>query len=77
VYIIGMGIISWQGQFDGGAKLPPLNTGRIPLWWDIVVVAVFAVAIYIWAYFTSLPKDEILAIIGEQTSTKQEPELAG
>jgi amino acid transporter len=66
VYIIGMGIISWQGQFSGGAVLAPLNTNRIPLWTDIVVVAAFSLAIYIWAYFASLPKEEILAIIGEQ-----------
>jgi amino acid transporter len=77
VYIIGMGIISWQGQFSGGAVLAPLNTGRIHLWWDILFVAVFAVAIYIWAYFAALPRDEILAIIGEQTAATPEPEPAG
>jgi amino acid transporter len=69
VYIIGMGIISWQGQFSGGAVLPPLNTNRIPLWTDIGVVAAFSVAIYIWAYFAALPRDEIQAIIGEQVSS--------
>jgi amino acid transporter len=68
VYIIGMGIISWQGQFAGGAVAAPLNTNRIPLWWDIVVVAGFSLAIYIWAMFTALPRDEILEIIGEQAT---------
>jgi len=66
VYIIGMGLISWNGQFAGGAILPPLPTGRIHFWVDIPVVAAFAVVIYIWAYFASLPKDEMVAIIGEQ-----------
>jgi amino acid transporter len=75
VYIIGMGIISWQGQFSGGAVAPPVNTGRIALWWDIILVAGFALAIYVWSYFAALPKDEILAIIGEQAVTETDPSL--
>jgi amino acid transporter len=67
VYIIGMGLISWNGQFTTGTT-SPMPTGRIGLWWDIVVVAAFSVAIYVWAYFASLPKDEIVAIIGEQAA---------
>ena len=38
VWLIGMGIISWQGQYSGRATstpLPPTNTGNIPFWWDI------------------------------------------
>jgi len=68
VYIIGMGLISWNGQFAGGAVLNPLPTGRIPFWVDIPTVAGFAVIIFIWAYFAALPRDEIQAIIGEQAS---------
>src|SRR5262249_40397608 len=35
VYLIGMGIISWQGQYSGAASsdkhpLPPTNTGNLP-----------------------------------------------
>jgi amino acid transporter len=78
VYIIGMGLISWNGQFSGGAILAPLPTGRIHFWWDIGVVALFAVVIFIWAYFASLPRDEMIAIIGEQnvTGAEAEPEAA-
>jgi hypothetical protein len=72
VYIIGMGLISWNGQFSGGAVLAPLNTDRIPFWVDIPVVAAFSLIIFIWAYFASLPKDEILAIIGEQKAPDAE-----
>jgi amino acid transporter len=68
VYMIGMGLISWNGQFAGGAVLAPLNTNRIPFWVDIPVVAAWAVIIFIWAYFAALPRDEILAIIGDQHS---------
>ena len=49
VYLIGMGIISWQGQFSGGAVKSPVNTGHIPFWWDMVIVAAFSLVIYYWA----------------------------
>ncbi|PWI42765.1 APC family permease [Streptomyces sp. ICBB 8177] len=51
VYLIGMGIISWQGGFGG--------KGNIPLWWDIVIIAVFSLGIYYWARATSVPAEEI------------------
>jgi amino acid transporter len=76
VYIIGMGLISWNGQFSGGAVLAPLPTGRIALWWDIILVAGFALAIYAWAYFAALPRDEILEIIGEQSGSGAEAAAA-
>lgn len=34
VYLLGLGVISWQGSFGG--------QGHIALWWDIAVVAVFS-----------------------------------
>ena len=54
VYLIGMGIISWQGQYSGAASgdkhpLPPTNTFNIPFWWDMLVVAGFSLIIYFWA----------------------------
>jgi amino acid transporter len=67
-YLIGMGIISWNGQFYGGATVAPLPTLRIHLWVDIVVIAVFSLIIFFWAYFVALPREEILNIIGEQQS---------
>ena len=78
-WLIGMGIISWQGQFAGGAVKAPLNTGHIPFWWDIVVVAVFSLAIYYWAMFSRLPREEMLALVNEQAHEPPPPgpELAG
>jgi len=61
VYLLGMGIISWQGQFG------PDNTNRIPFWVEMGLVAAFSLVIYIWAYFTSLPKEEILNLIARQS----------
>ncbi|HUZ23110.1 MAG TPA: APC family permease [Streptosporangiaceae bacterium] len=70
VYLIGMGIISWMGQYAGGAVKAPLNTGRIPLWWDIVIVAVFSLAIYFWAQFVRLPRAEMLRLVEAQSGVE-------
>ena len=67
VYLIGIGIISWQGQYSGGATLAPLNTNRIPFWWDMLVVAVFSLVIYYWAMATRLPKAEMLNLVERQS----------
>jgi amino acid transporter len=66
VYLIGMGIISWQGAFG------PDDTGRITRWpsgfWlEMAITAVFSLVIYFWAHYTSLPRGEILNLIGRQS----------
>jgi amino acid transporter len=75
VWLLGMGIISWQGQYDGGAVAPPVNTGNIPFWWDMLIVAVFGLIIYYWAMATKLPREEMLALVGRQASHGEEPEV--
>ncbi len=67
VYLVGMGIISWQGQFG------PDNTGRIPFWWDLLIVAVFSLAIYFWAMAVKLPREEMLNLV-ERQSGEEPPE---
>ena len=67
VYLLGMGIISWQGQYSGGAVAAPLNTNRIPFWWDMLVVAAFSLVIYFWAMATRLPKAEMLNLVERQS----------
>jgi amino acid transporter len=52
VYLIGIGVISWQGGFGNG-------TGAIPLWWDIAIIAVFSLGIYYWARATALSSEAI------------------
>jgi amino acid transporter len=76
-YLIGMGIISWQGQFSGGAVAPPVNTNHIPFWWDIVIVAAFSLAIYIWAMYSKLPKAEMEALINRQAGGETEAKALG
>jgi len=73
VWLIGLGIISWLGQFDGGAVLAPVNTKTIPFWWDIVVVAVFSLAIYYWAMYSKLPKEEMLELVNRQAGEHDVP----
>jgi amino acid transporter len=73
VWLIGMGIISWQGQFAGGAVKPPLPTGNIGFWHDILIVAVFSVAIYYWAMAARLPREEMLALVDKQSGAGDEP----
>lgn len=61
VYLLGMGLISWTGQFG------PDNTGRLPFWWDMILIAVFSLVIYYWAVHSgSLSREEIEDKIAEQ-----------
>jgi amino acid transporter len=75
-WLIGMGIISWQGQYSGSSDahpLPPTNTGHIGFWWDMLVVALFSVAIYLWAMRTKLPRDEMLLLVNRQGGEEELP----
>jgi amino acid transporter len=73
VWLIGMGIISWQGQYAGGAVRPPLNTNHIPFWWDMVIVAAFGLIIYYWAMATRLSTAEMMNLV-ERQSGEEPPE---
>ncbi len=68
VYLIGMGIISWQGGFSGGAVLSPLPTGHLHFGIDMLVVAIFSLVIFFWAQATRLPKAEMLALVEKQAA---------
>jgi amino acid transporter len=78
VWLIGMGIICWQGQYSGAPSAdkhpqPPTNTFNIPFWWDIVVVAGFSLLIYIWAMRTKLPSEEMIDLVERQGTHGDEP----
>ena len=77
VYLIGMGIISWQGQFSGGAVAPPVNTNHIPFWADMGIVAGFSLVIYFWAMFTRLPKEEMELLVERQAGGQTEAKALG
>src|SRR5215470_15452320 len=62
-WLIGMGVISWQGQYSGGAVQAPVNTGNLPFWWDMLAVAGFSLVIYHWAQASRLPRDEMIELV--------------
>jgi amino acid transporter len=74
VWLIGLGIISWQGQYAGGAVAPPTNTNNIPFWWDIVTVVGFCLIIYYWAMWTKLPREEMLDLVNRQAGEQELPD---
>jgi amino acid transporter len=49
-FLAGMAVISKLGQYDG--------TRTIPFWWDVAVVAIFSVAIYVLAVALRLRPEE-------------------
>jgi amino acid transporter len=68
-YLLGMGIISWQGAYG------PDNTGRLKFPWDILVVALFSLAIYYWAtMWGAQTTEEIEERIAEQAAPAPEAE---
>jgi amino acid transporter len=69
VWLIGMGIISWQGQYGPG------NANNIPFWWDMLLVAVFSVVIFYWAMATRLSREEMLNLVGRQAGEEPDPAL--
>jgi amino acid transporter len=70
VYLLGMGIISWQGQYG------PDNTNNIPFGWDFLVVAVFALIIYFWAMAVRNPREEVLNLVSRQSAVPGDPAAA-
>ncbi|MFB6440614.1 APC family permease [Streptomyces sp. NPDC056411] len=67
VYLLGMGVISWQGGFCSTGPAATASCGAtdaLPLWWDMAVIAVFSLAIYFWAQHVRLPDAETQEYIG-------------
>jgi amino acid transporter len=60
-YLIGMGIISWQGQYG------PDNTFRIPFGPDMLIILAFSLIIFYWAAAVSLPREEIQRLVALQS----------
>jgi hypothetical protein len=79
VYLIGMGLISWQGAYCSAGPASSNKCGAanhltfLSPWGDLIVVAVFALVIYYWAQASRLPRDEMLKVVGQQT---EEPQAA-
>jgi len=57
VYLVGMGLIVYVSDFG------PLKDPWLPLWWDMLAVIVFSLAIYFWALRVALPAERIERMI--------------
>jgi amino acid transporter len=68
VYLVGMGLIVYLSDFG------PLKHPWFPLWWDILVVAVFSLAIYFWALAVALPTEQIQRMV-DQVVVPEEADL--
>ncbi len=81
VFLIGMGIISWQGRYcSSGAAGPGAScsaTNNIGFWWDLGIVAVFALVIYFWAQAVKLPREEMMNLVDRQAGGDVEAKALG
>jgi amino acid transporter len=67
IYLAGMAVISYVGRYDG--------RNLLPFWWDIGVVAVFALAVFVLAVSLRLHPDRAREYI-DQLDLEDEPEVA-
>jgi len=66
-YLVGMGLIVYLSDFG------PTANPWFPLWWDMLAVAVFSLAIYFWAVRVALPTDRIERLIRHGAALSDEP----
>ena len=71
VWLVGLGIVSWQGQYGPRQHRPTTSIG---FWWDMLIVAAFSVVIYYWAMRTKLPRDEMLLLVNRQAGEEELPD---
>jgi len=57
-FSIGLVALSYVGSFQGGK-------GWLPFGWDLLAVALFALTIFYLAFLCRLPRDRVLAYLGE------------
>jgi amino acid transporter len=70
-YFIGLGVLSYLGPEDFG------GSGVIPFGWDILVIAVFSVAIYYLAISVRLTPEEVRRHVADaRAEVEEEEELA-
>ncbi|MGO9560965.1 MAG: APC family permease [Acidimicrobiales bacterium] len=81
-YLIGMGLISYFGSFGPGgiiggvgpfAKTLVGGDGRLPLWWDLITLTVFSLAIYFLAMANRLPEAQVDRYVHEVFPPSTEP----
>ncbi|HXS62146.1 MAG TPA: APC family permease [Streptosporangiaceae bacterium] len=78
-WLLGLGIISWQGQYTSSTTTVfdlTLNpTLRIGQWWDLGLIAIFSLAIYYWAVYSGLSREKVQEAV-ETVEAEASVELA-
>ncbi len=76
-WLAGLGIISWQGQYTssvtkvfGITMNPTLRIGgkhptHVSEWYDLIIIAVFSLAIYYWAAHVAMSTDKVQAAVAD------------
>jgi amino acid transporter len=71
-YVIGIGVISYFGSFGPADRLPIIllkgAKGDLPYGVDILVMAIFSLAIYFLAMWVRLPSERVHEYVGDLTA---------
>jgi amino acid transporter len=67
-WLTGTAVISYLGQFDGSKA--------IPFWWDMAVVALFSLAVFVMACSLALPAEQVAAYVRADEAAA-DPQPAG
>jgi amino acid transporter len=70
VYLLGMGLIVYLSDFG------PTANPWFPLWWDMLAVTVFSLAIYFWAQRVALPSGKMEELVSRGAVVDVEPAVA-
>ena len=77
-YVIGLGVISYLGSFGTSDAIPFIGlkgaTKILPFGWDILVMALFSVAIYFLAMSLRLPSERVHEYVGDLTAEAEPAE---
>jgi amino acid transporter len=79
-YLIGVGVISYFSSFDTGTSshVPVIGLhgprNDLTFGWDVLVMAVFSVAVYAYAIRRRLPAARALGYVGDLTAEAEEYE---
>lgn len=85
-YLIGLGVISYFGGFGQGGIIGGVaglknvmvgGNGDIPLYWDVLVVTVFSLAIYYFALANRLPSEKIREYTKDLWASESSTEATG
>jgi amino acid transporter len=79
-YVIGLGVISYLGSFGPADRLPIIllkgAKGDLPYGIDMLVMAIFSLAIYLLAMRLRLPSERVHEYVGDLTAEAEEEKKA-